>query len=113
MLREIFGEEELSATSDRFRFDPAICGGRPHIRGTRVRAHDILRLMAHGVASSEILADYSYLTIADLRAALAFGADASAHRIMQVARSVCFLIDAQLQSDLARASLPWVFPPSM
>ena len=66
----------------RIRVDPAICGGRPHIRGTRVRVSDILDLLANGVPQSEILADYPYLNEADLRAALAFGAAASAHRII-------------------------------
>ncbi len=54
---------------DRVHFDPAICGGRPHIRGTRVRVSDILDLLANGVKSSDILADYPYLSEADLRAA--------------------------------------------
>lgn len=67
---------------ERIRVDAAICGGRPHIRGTRVRVSDILDLLANGVPQSEILADYPYLNEADLRAALAFGVAASAHRII-------------------------------
>lgn len=63
--------------NDRVQIDTAICGGRPHIRGTRVRVSDILNLLANGVESSDILADYPYLSEADLRAALAFGAAAS------------------------------------
>lgn len=70
---------------NRIRIDTAICGGRPHIRGTRVRVSDILDLLAEGVSPSEILGDYPYLSEADLRAALAFGAAASAHRIIQMA----------------------------
>ena len=46
---------------NRIRIDTAICGGRPHIRGTRVRVSDILDLLAEGVSPSEILADYTYL----------------------------------------------------
>lgn len=67
---------------ERIHVDAAICGGRPHIRGTRVRVSDILDLLANGVPQSEILADYPYLNEADLRAALAFGAAASAHRVI-------------------------------
>ena len=70
---------------DRIRIDASICGGRPHIRGTRVRVADILELLAEGVSQEEILADYPYLGEADLRAALAFGAAASAHRIILAA----------------------------
>ena len=68
--------------NDRVHMDTAICGGRPHIRGTRVRVSDILNLLANGVESSDILADYPYLSEADLRAALAFGAAASKHRVV-------------------------------
>lgn len=62
---------------ERIAVDAAICGGRPHIRGTRVRVCDILELLAADVSQSDILADYPYLSEADLRAALAYGADAS------------------------------------
>ena len=66
---------------ERIHVDAAICGGRPHIRGTRVRVSDILGMLANGVSQSEILADYPYLNEVDLRAALAFTAAADAHRI--------------------------------
>ena len=69
---------------DRIRIDTGICGGRPHIRGTRVRVSDILDLFAHGVSEPEILADYPYLCEEDMRAALAFGAAASKHRVILV-----------------------------
>lgn len=70
---------------DRIHVDASICGGRPHIRGTRVRVCDILDLLAGGAAPSDVLADYPYLTEADLRAALGFGAAASRHRIVLTA----------------------------
>jgi uncharacterized protein (DUF433 family) len=65
--------DELVDSLERIHVDARICGGRPHIRGTRVRVSDILDLLASGVPPSEILVDYPYLTEADLRAALAFG----------------------------------------
>ena len=63
--------------SGRVDIDPAICGGRPRIRGTRVRVSDILRMMASGVSTAELLADYPYLSDADVRAALSWGAAAT------------------------------------
>lgn len=69
---------------DRIRIDTGICGGRPHIRGTRVRVSDVLELIAHGVSESEILADYPYLCEEDIRAALAFGAAAANHRVILI-----------------------------
>ena len=86
--REIFaGAADIGfrEVQDRIHIDAAICGGRPHIRGTRVRVSDILDLLANGVSQSEILADYPYLSDADLSAALAFGAAASAHRVILAA----------------------------
>ena len=73
-----------SEVRDRIHIDVGICGGRPHIRGTRVRVSDILDLLANGVSQSEILADYPYLREEDMRAALAFGAAASKHRVILV-----------------------------
>ena len=88
----LFVPEEISdpasdafKTPDRIRIDPAICAGRPHIRGTRVRVSDILQFMAAGAPASEILRDYPYLEAADLSAALAYGAAATDHRIVLAA----------------------------
>ena len=67
---------------DRVHVDPSICGGRPHIRGTRVRVTDILDLLASGAAQSDLLADYPYLNDADVRAALAFGAAVTRHPVV-------------------------------
>ena len=82
LLHEVAGTSDMSA---RVGVDPAVCGGRPHIRGTRMRVSDILELMASGVSTAEILADYPYLSDADVRAALAWGANATDHRIVQAA----------------------------
>ena len=86
VLREVFEEMPTALEAGgRIRVDPEICGGRPHVRGTRVRVSDILQLMAAGVSPSEILADYPYLEEADLRAALSWAAAASEHRIVHAA----------------------------
>lgn len=83
VLKEAFASTATtSKILDRIAIDAAVCGGRPHIRGTRVRVSDILELLAEGVPRSAILADYPYLNEADLRAALAYGAAVSEHRII-------------------------------
>ena len=73
------------AGGHRIHMDPAICGGRPHIRGTRVRVSDILELLAGGALPADILDDYPYLREADLKAALAYGAAATSHRVILAA----------------------------
>jgi uncharacterized protein (DUF433 family) len=54
--------------------DPAICGGQPIIRGTRVTVRTILGYLAHGDSTAQILADFPSLTQDDLRAVVAFAA---------------------------------------
>ncbi len=49
-------------------------GGRPYIRGLRVRVTDILGMLAEGVSHDEILRDYPYLEPDDIHAALAYAA---------------------------------------
>ncbi len=58
----------------RITLDPAQCGGRPCIRGMRVRVKDVLDLLAAGASREEILEDYPYLEPEDITAALEFAA---------------------------------------
>ncbi|MBX3477678.1 MAG: DUF433 domain-containing protein [Brevundimonas sp.] len=59
--------------------------GRPCIRGLRIAVHDILGWLAAGMTEAEILADYDELERDDLRAALAYAAQALDHSIITVA----------------------------
>lgn len=53
---------------------PGQCGGRPCIRGMRIRVSDILEMLARDVAASEILQDFPDLEPDDIRACLLFAA---------------------------------------
>jgi uncharacterized protein (DUF433 family) len=66
----------------RITFDPAQCGGRPCIRGMRIRVKDVLELLAAWVTETEILADYPYLEQEDIRACLAFAAAEVDHPVL-------------------------------
>ena len=61
------------------------CGGRPCIRGIRIRVKDILDLLASGATREEILKDYPYLEPEDITAVLQFAARQSDHPILHVA----------------------------
>jgi uncharacterized protein (DUF433 family) len=61
------------------------CGGRPCIRGLRVRVKDILDLLASGASREEILADYPYLEPGDITAALEYAARETDHPVLRVA----------------------------
>jgi uncharacterized protein (DUF433 family) len=69
---------------DRIRIDPAICGGKPCIKGTRIWVSLILDLLAAGTPEQEILAQYPQLVREDILAAIAYGAEASRERIIPV-----------------------------
>jgi uncharacterized protein (DUF433 family) len=58
----------------RIAVDPAICGGRPTVAGTRMRVTDILELLASGVSEEEIVQDFPYVKLEDIRACLAYAA---------------------------------------
>ena len=69
----------------RIAVDPAICGGRPVVLGTRVRVTDILEMLAGGASVSEIVSDFPYLVEDDVRAALSSAAAAADHPVVLAA----------------------------
>ena len=66
----------------RITHNPEQCGGKPCIRGMRIRVRDILELYAAGMSSQDILADYPDLEPEDLRAALDDAARALDHPVL-------------------------------
>jgi uncharacterized protein (DUF433 family) len=52
--------------NSRITIDPAVCGGRPCIRGLRIRVRDILDMLAGGSTRQEILENYPYLEDEDI-----------------------------------------------
>ncbi len=65
--------------------DPNQCGGRPCIRGLRIRVKDVLDLLAAGASRDEILEDHPLLEGDDITAVLEFAARESDHVILRVA----------------------------
>ena len=61
--------------SDRITSDPAICHGKPCIRGLRYTVESVLGWLASGMSIEEILADFPDLERDDILAALAYAAD--------------------------------------
>ena len=58
--------------SDRITIDPGQCGGRPCIRGMRIRVIDILDLLAAGLTSTQVVEELPDLEPEDVLAALQF-----------------------------------------
>jgi len=63
----------------RITTEPGKCGGKPCIRGMRIRVVDVLELLANNVSPEQILADYPDLESEDIRASLLFAAQRANH----------------------------------
>ena len=61
----------------RITTDPEQCGGRPCIRGMRVRVSDVLDLLAAGLSPSEVIEELPYLELADVEASLRYASEAT------------------------------------
>jgi uncharacterized protein (DUF433 family) len=70
---------------NRITVNPNQCGGRPCIRGMRIRVKDILDLLAARVPEQEILADFPYLEPEDIQAALEYAAVQADHPVLTTA----------------------------
>ena len=70
---------------ERITINPAQCGGRPCIRGMRIRVKDVLDMLADSVTPEEILADFPDLEAADIRASIAYAARYLDHTVLVAA----------------------------
>ena len=68
----------------RISINPNICFGKPCIRGHRLWVSLILDLLADGVSQQEILDDYPGIEAADILACIAYGAEMSRERYVEL-----------------------------
>ena len=66
----------------RITVNPRQCGGRPCIRGMRIRVSDVLDLFAAGLNAEQILAEMPDLEMEDLQAALVYAARKLNHPVL-------------------------------
>lgn len=69
----------------RITIEPGKCGGKPCIRGKRIRVTDILDLLSAGASFDEILRDYAFLDRDDILAAIAYAAQQTDHIVLRTA----------------------------
>ncbi|MCA9472494.1 MAG: DUF433 domain-containing protein [Nitrospirales bacterium] len=62
----------MSNVADRITVNPKQCGGRPCIRGMRIRVTDVLDLLANGLTTEEVLHELPDLEQKDIHACLRF-----------------------------------------
>lgn len=70
--------------SSRITFNPNQCGGKPCIRGMRIRVKDVLEMLAGGATEAQILEDFPDLEADDIRASLEYAAQAVNHPVLMV-----------------------------
>lgn len=73
---------------DRIVTDPAICHGKPCIRGHRIWVSLIVDLLADGLTNEEILEQYPGLEVDDIRACIAYAAEMTRERVIVTSRDV-------------------------
>ena len=74
----------MANLAERITVDPEQCGGRPCIRGMRIRVTDVLDLLANGLTFDEVLAEFPYLETEDIQACLRFASRWLDHPVVAV-----------------------------
>jgi len=65
----------MSTWKKRITTDPSQCGGRPCIRGMRIRVVDILDLLSAGLTQKQVLGELPDLESADIEAAIRYASN--------------------------------------
>ena len=72
----------MTYLNDRITIDPDRCGGRPCVRGMRIRVTDVLELYSAGLTASQILAEMPDLEEDDLKACLRYASKRIDHPVL-------------------------------
>lgn len=71
----------MAEVAERITVDPAQCGGRPCVRGMRIRVTDVLDLLANGLSAEQVLEELPDLEAEDIRACLRFASRTLNHPV--------------------------------
>lgn len=69
---------------DRIHIDPAVCGGKPTVRGLRVTVDFVLKLLGDGYTAQDIVREYPELELEDIYQAAKYGAWLASERTSAV-----------------------------
>jgi uncharacterized protein (DUF433 family) len=72
----------MAMLADRITVNPRQCGGRPCVRGMRIRVSDVLELLAAGMSPRQIVSEHPDLEIEDIRACLRFASSRLDHPVI-------------------------------
>ena len=72
----------MTTILNRITTDPQQCGGRPCVRGMRIRVSDVLELLANGLTPEQIVAELPDLELADIQACLRYASQRISHPVL-------------------------------
>ncbi len=72
----------MTEVADRITVDPEQCGGRPCVRGLRIRVVDVLELLATGLSPAQVIQELPDLEPADVVAALRYASRRLDHPVL-------------------------------
>ena len=72
----------MTNLAERITVDPEQCGGRPCIRGMRIRVKDVLDLLANGLTPEQILEELPDLQVEDIQACLRLASQRLDHPVI-------------------------------
>ena len=72
----------MADVAERITVDPAQCGGRPCVRGLRIRVSDVLDLLASGLTAEQVLEELPDLESADIVACLRYASRRIDHPVL-------------------------------
>jgi uncharacterized protein (DUF433 family) len=72
----------MSKLLERITVNPKQCGGRPCIRGMRIRVTDVLDLLAAGLSAEQIVEELPDLELDDVRASIAYASRKLNHPVL-------------------------------
>jgi len=72
----------MAELAERITVDPEQCGGRPCIRGMRIRVSDVLDLLANGLAPEQVIEELPDLEPEDVQACLRFASHRLDHPVL-------------------------------
>lgn len=72
----------MNRLADRITVDIAQCGGRPCVRGMRIRVSDVIDLLAHGLSAEQVVEELPDLELSDVWACLRYVNRRTAHPVL-------------------------------
>ena len=72
----------MTTIAPRITVDPEVCGGRPCVRGLRIRVSDVLDLLAAGLSAAQIVEELPILELEDVPACIRYATRRISHPVL-------------------------------